>query len=425
MDPGVDDLHGTVGLDLWRTVNGLDEERSLARLTCERYSALAGRVHAWGLATVGLVVLTLVAIAPSPATTLAVLLGVSIVAYALWRQWYLKRRDMAVASYRRASRRETIAGGEERNLARICDQVVLHALPSRVPRRQGVSTSDTSTEYHFVRQSNGRQERICLDKSMRQDLHGLLREEGLDLRGDDSQLMSFLASCALRTEFRSFSERLRKVMEEKGVDELSAFARLYGERRDEAEAYLPFLEFSVCGGESGVPEDKFEQRVARAAQGERVRRLREKVRRDGHIERNGIRIEDIDGMNCYKFEELIGLLNEQAGWMYKSTPRSGDQGADGILTRDGTRVVYQAKLERGPVGSVAVQQALTGRDYHSCDKGWVVTNSSGFTRDAEVLARKLRIRLVGRSEVIRWIDRFNRSDADEGTKARAKRLLEA
>jgi HJR/Mrr/RecB family endonuclease len=100
----------------------------------------------------------------------------------------------------------------------------------------------------------------------------------------------------------------------------------------------------------------------------------------------------------YKISELGTLTGEQSegflrtlfvkmGYKATLTRKTGDQGADLIVSRPKGRIAVQAKRQHHPVGNRAVQELLGGILYYKCQKGIVATTST-FTRSARSLAAK-------------------------------------
>lgn len=96
-------------------------------------------------------------------------------------------------------------------------------------------------------------------------------------------------------------------------------------------------------------------------------------------------IGDFEKLTGYEFEtylkELFGLL----GYTVIQTSLSGDQGADLILSKDGKKMVVQAKKYHGKVSNKAIQEIVAAKNHYQVDEALVVTDSS-FTRSAIALA---------------------------------------
>lgn len=102
--------------------------------------------------------------------------------------------------------------------------------------------------------------------------------------------------------------------------------------------------------------------------------------------------ERVSQMSGEEFERALRLLLEREGWRVELTPRTGDYGADLVISREGQRVVVQAKRWKKPAGIRAVQEALGARDKYRAEEAWVIC-PSGFTKAAVRQAKASRIRL--------------------------------
>jgi restriction system protein len=110
-------------------------------------------------------------------------------------------------------------------------------------------------------------------------------------------------------------------------------------------------------------------------------------------------IEDIDAMDGIRFEYYLKELYLSRGYAAEVTRASGDYGGDLVLTKDGKKVVVQAKRHSKDVGIKAVQEVMGAKSYYSADDAWVVSNSY-FTKAAKELAQKGKITLVDREQLI-------------------------
>ena len=95
---------------------------------------------------------------------------------------------------------------------------------------------------------------------------------------------------------------------------------------------------------------------------------------------------------------------EQLGYSVYHTPKSGDQGADLILTsKEKKRIAVQVKRYSGKVSNSAVQEVVAAKGFYKCTEGIVVTNSY-FTDSARQLAKANFIDLVDRNELEKMIN---------------------
>lgn len=137
-------------------------------------------------------------------------------------------------------------------------------------------------------------------------------------------------------------------------------------------------------------------------------RMAEHIRsaiKTGYVNQKRIQIEDIDRMEGHEFEHFLQKLFSAMGYKVEVTKASGDQGADLLAEKFGSKIAIQAKRYTGPVGNKAVQEVIGAMQYYKCDKGIVVTNST-FTKSASELAWSSNVELIDRHELIKLIDKY-------------------
>ena len=103
----------------------------------------------------------------------------------------------------------------------------------------------------------------------------------------------------------------------------------------------------------------------------------------------------IDRMSGEQFEQWLKCYFEKAGYRVKTTAKSGDYGADLILTKRGRKIVVQAKRYKSRVGVEAVQQVIASMAHYRANSCIVATNSY-FTKAARVLADDNGVTLMDR-----------------------------
>lgn len=84
----------------------------------------------------------------------------------------------------------------------------------------------------------------------------------------------------------------------------------------------------------------------------------------------------------------------------ESTPITGDQGADVLVTIDGIKFVIQAKRYTGVVGNAAVQEVFAAQQFYGADFALVVTTSR-YTTPAQALAQKIGVELTTADDFLR------------------------
>ena len=118
-----------------------------------------------------------------------------------------------------------------------------------------------------------------------------------------------------------------------------------------------------------------------------------------------LKIEDIDLLDGYQFEDFLKDLYLKMGCEVEPTKLSGDQGADLVVVKFGEKTVIQAKCYGGKVGNKAVQEIVSAMSLYKAQKGMVVTNNY-FTPAAFELAEANNIELVDRSGLKELIRKF-------------------
>lgn len=123
-------------------------------------------------------------------------------------------------------------------------------------------------------------------------------------------------------------------------------------------------------------------------------------KRTERLKRSGIT--QIDKMDGVQFEHYLGHLFRSQGYKAEVTRAAGDFGADLILSKEGKRIVVQAKRYSKNVGLKAVQEVQGARAHYRANGAWVVTNSN-FTLQAYELAKSNNVRLISRDELVEML----------------------
>jgi restriction system protein len=105
-------------------------------------------------------------------------------------------------------------------------------------------------------------------------------------------------------------------------------------------------------------------------------------------------------MTPQDFERWCTKNISSSGWKATTTKATGDQGADVIAEKEGTRLVLQCKLYSTPVGNKAVQEAFAAQHHYRAKASAVVTNST-FTASAIALAATTGVLLLHYSDLNR------------------------
>ena len=114
-------------------------------------------------------------------------------------------------------------------------------------------------------------------------------------------------------------------------------------------------------------------------------------------------IEKIDIMEGYEFEQFLKTLFFYLGYNVETTARTGDYGADLVMTKDKIKTVVQAKRYTKNVGSKSVQEVVVAKTHYNADETMVVTNST-FTKQAEEIASENGVILIDRNSLCSLIN---------------------
>ncbi|MRN56819.1 restriction endonuclease [Paenibacillus monticola] len=125
-----------------------------------------------------------------------------------------------------------------------------------------------------------------------------------------------------------------------------------------------------------------------------------KLQHQERLKKSGIA--EIDKMEGVQFEQYLGHLFRSQGYKAEVTQAAGDYGADLILTKDGKRIVVQAKRYSKNVGLKAVQEVRGAVSHYGATGAWVVTNRD-YTDQAYKLAKSNSVRLIGREELVEML----------------------
>ena len=109
----------------------------------------------------------------------------------------------------------------------------------------------------------------------------------------------------------------------------------------------------------------------------------------------------LDGL---EFEQELGEVFKRLGYTVQSTPRTGDQGIDIILRKDGKTTIVQCKSHQSPVGP-AVARELYGSMRATKADGAILACTGGFTRGVKQFAQGKPINLISAAELAKMGER--------------------
>jgi restriction system protein len=103
------------------------------------------------------------------------------------------------------------------------------------------------------------------------------------------------------------------------------------------------------------------------------------------------------------FEQFLSRVFDALGYHVQLTKKTGDQGADLIVTGKGAKIALQTKGYAGGVGNGSVQEVVAAMAFYQCTSCAVVTNSY-FTPAARQLARANSCRLIDGAQISALIE---------------------
>ena len=165
--------------------------------------------------------------------------------------------------------------------------------------------------------------------------------------------------------------------------------------------YLIFIEHYTKIKNIQIPtnlENSIDNYIDELALEEQTNKYKQLIDNNEKLTKNNIAIEDIDGLDGFAFEHLLGALFKQMNYKVEVTKSSGDQGADIIISKMGRKTVVQAKCYLNNVNNKAVQEVVAAMKFYNADAGMVVTNSY-YTKGAIELAKANDIALWDRDKL--------------------------
>ena len=132
---------------------------------------------------------------------------------------------------------------------------------------------------------------------------------------------------------------------------------------------------------------------------ERARQEAERARQAAERAERRKRREHWESLRGIQFEQELAALYRHLGYQVQSTSKSGDQGIDLILTKDGKISIVQCKGQKRPA-SPAVVRELFG-SFHAFEGAShaILACTGGFTQGAKDFARGKLITLISAREM--------------------------
>ena len=134
---------------------------------------------------------------------------------------------------------------------------------------------------------------------------------------------------------------------------------------------------------------------------ERARREAERARREAERARRRKLHQHWSTLSGIEFEREMGTLCSHFGYIVESTPRSGDQGIDLILRKNGETTLVQCKSRKSPVGPAVARELLGSLVAFpgGADKA-ILACTGGFTKGVYEFVRDQPIQLIDASDLV-------------------------
>ena len=110
-----------------------------------------------------------------------------------------------------------------------------------------------------------------------------------------------------------------------------------------------------------------------------------------------------ESLSGLEFEQELGNLYRAQGYSVKSTPTSGDQGVDLILTKNGKTTVVQCKAHKNPAVPSVVRD-LFGSMHHFKADSAILACTGGFTDGVVKFARGKPVQLISARDIVRMAE---------------------
>lgn len=192
------------------------------------------------------------------------------------------------------------------------------------------------------------------------------------------------------------------------TDDWDSIKECYVRTFDNNTDYLIFIERYAKFKNIQIPtnlENSINNYIDELTLEEQTNKYKQLIDNNEKLTKNNIVIEDIDGLDGFAFEHLLGALFKQMNYKVEVTKSSGDQGADIIISKMGRKTVVQAKCYLNNVSNKAVQEVVAAMKFYNADAGMVVTNSY-YTKGAIELAKANDIALWDRDKLAQTLLAF-------------------
>lgn len=114
-------------------------------------------------------------------------------------------------------------------------------------------------------------------------------------------------------------------------------------------------------------------------------------------------VEDLSRLDEGMFQGLVADVFRGYGYAVADASGPRSYGADLVMTKDGQKVVVQARQHEGAAGVDDVRDAHFAKHYYRADEAWVVS-ARGFSEQAVVAAEEAGVHLVTGEGVLRLME---------------------
>lgn len=114
-------------------------------------------------------------------------------------------------------------------------------------------------------------------------------------------------------------------------------------------------------------------------------------------------VEDLSRLDEGMFQGLVADMFHDYGYAVAAASGPRGYGADLVMTKDGQKVVVQARQHEEAAGADDVRDAHFAKHYYGADEAWVVS-ARGFAEQAVVAAEEAAVHLVTGAGVLRLME---------------------
>ena len=145
---------------------------------------------------------------------------------------------------------------------------------------------------------------------------------------------------------------------------------------------------------------------------ERKRLEAERARQAAEQAERRKRIDYWRSMRDIQFERELATLYRHLGYQVQLTPKSGDDGVDLILTKDGQSTVVQCKGQKDRATPKMVRELLGSRVDRGADHA-VLACTAGFTQGVVRFAKRNNINLISAKEIARMAEGYSQPQQEQ------------